>query len=43
MRFFAGPTLLVIDLCRLPDYADEFRIRVELSFRSLMSECSPGV
>jgi hypothetical protein len=22
MRFFAGPTLLVIDLCRLCDYAD---------------------
>ncbi|WP_255572615.1 ATP-binding protein [Cryobacterium sp. TMT2-10] len=22
MRFFAGPTLLVIDLCRLRDYAD---------------------
>ena len=35
MRFFAGPTLLVIDLCRHRDYAEESRAAARRVVRSL--------
>ena len=31
MRFFAGPRLLIIDLCRPRDYAEDLRPRLSLA------------